>query len=100
MEEPRLTCTAETDPPLLRCAGEIDAETSSTFRTALGELDAGGADHLVVDLESVTFMDSSGLSALVDAAAGGRQVVLRHPSPMVRRIVEVTGLAPVISFDP
>lgn len=100
MDERRLSCTLEVEPPLLRCAGEVDAQTSSTFRSALGELGDASTDRLVVDLEAVTFMDSSGLSALVDAATTGRQVILRRPSTMVRRIVEMTGLTPVLSFDP
>jgi anti-anti-sigma factor len=73
-----------------------------------GELDVytaqGLPDHLigppgclvVVDLCELTFMDSSGLGALHAARrmaveAGGNLVVCR-PSPMVYRVLELTGL--------
>lgn len=73
-----------------------------------GELDAcscrGLADHLigppgslvVVDLYQLTFMDSSGLGAMHAARRlaikdGGNLVVCR-PSPMVYRVLEITGL--------
>jgi stage II sporulation protein AA (anti-sigma F factor antagonist) len=73
-----------------------------------GELDAsscrGLAEHLigppgslvVVDLHQLTFMDSSGLGAIHAARRmaikdGGDLVVCR-PSPMVYRVLEITGL--------
>lgn len=73
-----------------------------------GELDAyscqGLAERLigppgslvVVDLLQVTFMDSSGLGAIHEARRaaireGGSLVVCR-PSPMVHRVLEITGL--------
>jgi anti-anti-sigma factor len=84
-----------------------DFEGGRVF-TLSGELDAyscqGLADRLigspgslvVVDLLQVSFMDSSGLGAIHEARRvaikdGGSLVVCR-PSPMVSRVLEITGL--------
>ncbi|HET8605266.1 MAG TPA: STAS domain-containing protein [Marmoricola sp.] len=47
--------------------GEIDMATSRQFREALEGLVVDGHVHLVVDLDSVTFLDSTGLGALIGA---------------------------------
>jgi anti-sigma B factor antagonist len=51
---------------------------------------------VVLDLAAVTFMDSTGLSALMDAQAdsarNGWDFSVRRPSDAVRRVVELAGL--------
>ena len=55
---------------------------------------------MVLDLAEVTFIDSTGLSALMDAwaesARTGWEFSVRHPSAAVRRVVELAGLAHVL----
>ena len=50
----------------------------------------------MLDLASVTFIDSSGLRVLIDAhrraEADGRVLVIVHPSPPVSRLFEISGL--------
>jgi anti-anti-sigma factor len=49
-----------------------------------------------VDLAGVTFLDCTGISALVivrnAARRTGGQVRITHPQPVVRRLLDVTGL--------
>jgi anti-anti-sigma factor len=51
---------------------------------------------VVVDLSQVTFMDSSGIAALVLAkdrmAEDGNELVLTRPTPMVKRTLEIVAL--------
>lgn len=47
--------------------GEVDVYTSSVLRERLVELIDGGAARVVVDLDGVDFLDSSGLGVLVGA---------------------------------
>ena len=74
--------------------------TVERFRNAL--LEAQGSPRVVVDLSAVTFLDSSGLHALVAAyhrvPAGGelRVVGLR---PNVRKVFEITGLLALFGDD-
>ena len=60
---------------------------------------------VVVDLSELSFLDSSGITALVMArnrmAEDGNELVLTQPHPLVRRTFEVTGLTSwLVDWDP
>ena len=82
--------------------GEHDIYTAPTLRERLEEaLGRGGG--IVVDLTAATFVDSSVLGALLDARrraieAGQGYVVCVGDSvePGVQRILDITGLVPVL----
>lgn len=80
----------------LAVTGEIDIATAEALVSeAFDELDAGPG-ILELDLGAVTFLDSSGLSALVRirSEATGRDIALRltRVPPAVARVIEVSGL--------
>ena len=57
----------------------------------------------ILDLREVTFIDSTGLRALVVAAQGrsrAESLVLRAPSPAVRRLLELTSLTEQLAIEP
>ncbi len=82
--------------------GEHDIYTAPALRERLDEaLDRGGG--VVVDLTGATFVDSSVLGALLDARRraheGGQGFVVcvgDTVEPGVRRILDITGLVPVL----
>lgn len=80
----------------LALAGELDAHTAPQLAEHLVELPAGDAD-VVLDIERVEFMDSSGLRVVIDvhqrALDAGRRLVLRHPTSAVQRLLEISGLS-------
>ena len=80
---------------LVAC-GEIDLATAPTFLEQLVAVAAEAHSPALVDLSGVTFLDSSGLNALVDARQRGQDpdvsLVLLNPSPVCRRVLELTGL--------
>jgi anti-anti-sigma factor len=45
-------------------------------------------------------MDSAGIAVLVRAAGEVGAVQIRNPSPIVRRVIEVTGLTGVLRIGP
>ena len=74
--------------------GELDIVSAAGLADAL--VDVAGST-LVVDLSDLTFIDSSGISALVVArnrilADGKGDLVLTRPGVIVRRVLEITGL--------
>jgi anti-sigma B factor antagonist len=78
--------------------GELDLATANGLVEALVEI-AGST--LVVDLADLSFMDSSGIGALVGArkrirAKGLGELVVTRPTPIVREVLEIVGLAPWI----
>jgi anti-anti-sigma factor len=54
-------------------AGEVTFSNIRDFERTLERAFAGGARNLVIDLTEVTFIDSSGLSALLGASARARE---------------------------
>jgi len=83
--------------------GEVDMSTVGELRTALDEA-ITGAGRVEVDLRETTFMDSSGLAALVAAYHRlGRiheAIVLREPCPAVHKLLDVSGLAMLVDVRP
>jgi anti-sigma B factor antagonist len=83
--------------------GELDAVSSGELRATL-ELLGLVFGAVVVDLSDLDFCNSRGLQVLQDAHAhllrtGGR-LMLRRPSRLVQRMLEITGLDEVLTVDP
>lgn len=76
--------------------GEVDIATVEEFLAAAGGCLDSGATAVVLDLGGVTFIDSSGLGALVRirnlARERGADVTLDRVPDAVTRLLEVTGL--------
>ena len=81
---------------VVRVIGDLDMATAAELHSALSP-DSGRP--IVVDLAETTFMDSSGLNALVGAHHSGSVVVLRNPSPVVRRAIDVSGLDQILTIE-
>ena len=86
---------------VMALGGEIDLEVAPRLRAAL---EAHAEEDLVLDLSRVTFVDSTGFSALVHVLrqrrAAERELPLRTPSRPVRRLLELSGLDQVFVFEP
>lgn len=80
--------------------GEIDVQTVSLLKQGIDRVAAGGVPVVALDLAEVTFIDSSGLGAVLGRhrmlAANGGRLVLIAPSTQLRRMLTVTGLDGVL----
>ena len=76
--------------------GEIDVATSPTLRERLIDLVSNGATRMVLDLEAVDFVDSTGLGTIVSvlkrARTHGGDLRLVCTEARMRRLFEITGL--------
>ena len=81
--------------------GEIDLATVNTLRTAITDALAAGARHLVLHLDGVTYLDSSGLGTLIGAhkrvASSGGTMTVRCSRPRILRLFAITGLDRVLT---
>jgi anti-anti-sigma factor len=77
----------------LRLSGEFDMSSVETFRLAV-ETSADPDREVVLDLTELTFLDSSGIRAILTMAQeiGTNGVVMRNPQPNVRRVIELIGI--------
>jgi anti-sigma B factor antagonist len=90
--------------PIIDLTGEVDAYTCSRFRDAMNEaIDAGGAT-LIVSMEDVEYIDSSGLGTLVGGLKRSSErdgkIAIVCTNPQIRKVFEITGLEKVFPiFD-
>ena len=89
------------DVLVLALTGELDIYTVPSFRETVDRL-AKDEPGIVLDLEAVSLIDSSGLGALVSLAnqVGERdgQLGLLCPQQSLRRVFEITGLRRAFTF--
>lgn len=89
------------DDLIIVIVGVLDGMTAGEAATTAGQAfrAEGGAKRLVVDVSETSFVDSSGLAALVhmrnDAKDRGLPMLLRGPTQQLRRVLEIAGLASV-----
>jgi anti-sigma B factor antagonist len=87
-------------------ADRLDIEVAADFRAKLLSLIERGDRHLVIDLKDVTFIDSSGLGALVSAlktlkrSSGSGDVRLARVQPPVISLLEIIRLNRVFTSYP
>lgn len=81
---------------ILAVSGEIDIATAPSLRERLHGLLAEDRRHLVVDLDDVSFLDSTALGVLVGALKRARtengEVRVVCNQPRVRKVFEITRL--------
>ncbi len=83
--------------------GDVDLLSVATLRRTLAEVLIDGCRMLVVDLAGVTFLDSTGLGALVATWRRARvlrvEMVVWRPSPTVTTVLGLTALDRVLAID-
>lgn len=82
---------------------EVDHATEAAFKAEILPFLDPAPQRLVVDLGDVRYLDSSGIRVLILAArtlaeAGGTLTVV-NPQPIVRRVLDVTGVADHLGLD-
>lgn len=74
--------------------GAVDMQTAAQLEEVLGDIIGRGARLVTLDLESVDFLDSSGLRVIVAASERLRELegslLLEGASPAVLRVLEIT----------
>jgi anti-sigma B factor antagonist len=98
-----LKTTEENGVTVLTLTGDlVIGEPEATFKRTVMRLLEEGKVRLLVDLQGVGFLDSSGLGALVRALTNsqkeGGQTKLVHAGPQVRKLLEMTKLDSVFEL--
>ncbi|QGG95585.1 STAS domain-containing protein [Actinomarinicola tropica] len=99
-DEFRVEVVDEAGRPVVRVRGEIDVATAERFREAIAESLERDA-RLVIDMSDTSFMDSTGLSALIrayhDTGRVKEAVQLRAVRPPVLRTLEISGISDLVT---
>lgn len=75
-------------------SGELDMASAKSLHEALEPVVRGDA-HIVLDLEELTFIDSSGIRALLDLSHrlnGAAPLALVNVPDAVQRVLDIVGL--------
>lgn len=104
--EPRefaVTVTDGGDETVVAIQGEVDLYTAPRLREQLEGAVATDSPNVVIDLDTLDFIDSTGLGVLVgalkEAENRGGEVRLRNPGRSTRKILEIAGLTEVFTIE-
>ncbi|MEW6248575.1 MAG: STAS domain-containing protein [Nitrospirota bacterium] len=88
------------DAVICDLAGDLTYANRQAFKAAVDRVKQSGCPHLIVNLERVRFIDSSGLGLLALTAstfqAQHKHLSLLRPQPYVREILTLANLAKMI----
>ncbi|HEY8313329.1 MAG TPA: STAS domain-containing protein [Candidatus Baltobacteraceae bacterium] len=93
---------AQGDSYVVDLNGEIDVYTSPKVKDAIGDLIDKGHYNLIINLEKVRYIDSTGLGVLI----GGLKRVREHggtvnlvcTNPQIKKIFDITGLVKIFGI--
>jgi anti-sigma B factor antagonist len=99
-----ITETVDDRSHVLSVRGEVDLSTAPALSRKLVDTGLAPTGVVVVDLSAVSFLDSTGLGALVTGEERirdqGGQLRLVVTAPNVLKVFEITGLALTFSIHP
>lgn len=93
----KLDLSADKKTVIVRTSGELDMVVADEFRREVdGFMEKYCCDNVVLNLNGVTFIDSSGLGVILGrykktTLRGGRMVIVGAPV-QVKRILELSGV--------
>jgi anti-anti-sigma factor len=83
-------------------SGELDVSNRAELAGQLEQIAAAAPGRLIFDLTAVTFIDCASLRLIVTSnrlLAGQQDRVVVRPSPVVRRVLDVTGFLAICEID-
>jgi len=93
----RVDARSEQDRVVLALAGELDLASSPVFERALEDPAIAAAPLVVLDLDDLKFVDSTGLRVILlaheSARARGQEFAITPGSPQVQRLLSITSVA-------
>jgi anti-sigma B factor antagonist len=103
VDEFAILVAASVHETVVTVRGELDMATAPQLRDSFAEVLAEAPSRLVVDARQLTFMDSTGLSTLLLAQrrcrAQGGELLLREPTPAVRRLISLAGVESMLPIE-
>ena len=86
----------------LAVEGEVDMASSGELREAIRRsLAAAGIRQVIIDLDQVPFLDSTGIRTLLDghlaATEDGKAFLVANPQVLVRRVLLISGVLDLLT---
>jgi anti-sigma B factor antagonist len=101
--QPTIETQHDGDGVIVALGGEIDLAIAAPLREALTSAIGETRQRVIIDLAGVTFIDSTGLHAILDAYVLCRELArtltIRPGPPNVQRIFELTRVLDQLPFE-
>ena len=89
--------------PVVRVRGELDLSTASVLARVLEALLEDEVADVALDISGLSFIDSSGISALIvaqqDLHKRGRHLSIRSARPTALKVFEIAGLMDFLNVE-
>ena len=100
--QPAIKTSRAGDSTIIAVSGELDLASSAQLDEAIRGAEKGGTGWIVVDLEDLSFMDSTVLTVLLEARKrathdGNRLRFVRSRHEQVAQLLSVTGTTKMFS---
>lgn len=97
------TETGDASCALFALSGPAAGDSVGTLQTTLVEAIEAGAVNIILDMQDVDYISSSGVRALVaahdTAKANGGSIAVKNPSANARYVLEITGLDDLLPVE-
>lgn len=101
-EDPVTSLDRDADVVTVRLRGEVDVQNVDQVRLRLADALQGRPGGIIVDLTALSFIDSTGLGAIIfgfqRARDAGVTFALTRPTPGVRQTLVLSGMLEVIDL--
>lgn len=87
------------EPLAVAIGGELDISNMDRLRDQLEPLMSREPRSLTIDVAGLRFMDSSGIALLVQLASRVVEITVRNLSPLIRRVLQATGVADLLGVN-
>lgn len=84
---------------VIRLSGDLDMASVGQARAAIDAALAARPRRVILDAHALDYTDSSGIALLVQMTRKTGQVQVRNPSPVVRQLIELTGLSEILDIS-
>jgi anti-anti-sigma factor len=93
-----VTTRRDGDSMLIVLSGELDMTGTDRLEAAIRRAEESDINRVIVDLTAITFVDSTGLSVLLEAKrrSDGRLSVTPSQHEAVTRLLELTGTTEIL----
>lgn len=86
--------------PVLKVTGELDLCSVGPIHAAIEAIITAKPDRILFDRGELRFMDISGLRMFLAVTEQISEVDLLDPSPIVRKVIDLTGTSGAFSITP
>ncbi|HUH80539.1 MAG TPA: STAS domain-containing protein [Solirubrobacteraceae bacterium] len=97
IEQLRIDERREPDRVVIALGGELDMASAPLLQRAIEGADLAEGGMVVLDLQDLQFIDSTGLRVILAArklcSERGQELAITHSSQQVERLLSVTGVA-------